>query len=419
MRAQPYPVDRALNLAEPLLAGGSAGIQVSTTRLATRLCTSMVLCTMLTSSLALPLGAKQVPLALPVAVAHLVGIFALTRGRVSTLRMLATAATLAVVVFETALVHRNSSVLSLLYIVAIYASIVVTTSLDPEAVRAIWRGFLRLAAVAAGLGLTQMAVQLVSGGYFLDPVRLLPEQVQLMGYSTTYPVMEGVLPLLKANGMLFVEPSAFSQFLALALLGELWWFRRPAMLGLLTAGLIVSFSGTGILMIAGGLLLGGRVRAALLIGGLGLFAATVLFLTGYGTAFTSRLGEVQRPGTSGFVRFVAPYVAMGESWKDSGTAVVFGYGAGRVEDTDAEFSANYGPIPKVFLEYGLLGLGGFAAIWFSMFAGQALPRQVTGAMLVMYFVAAGSLLQPYTVFALWGLSGGFVLARRAGEEEEG
>lgn len=417
MSIESYSAGRGFQLAEPVTAAADFGTRVSSVSLVARLCTSLVVCTIATSSLALPFGAKQIPLVLPVALAHLVAIFALTRGRVFAPRFFATLGTLGVILFETALVHRNSSVLSLLYIVAIYAPLVTTTSSDRAALETIWRGFLRLAAVAAVLGLMQTAVQFVAGGYFLDPIRLLPEPVQLLGYRTTYPAMEGVLPLLKSNGMLFVEPSAFSQFLALALLGELWWFRRPLMLGLLGAGVIVSFSGTGLLMLAGGLALGGRLRTVALIGGLGLFAGIALALTGYGTAFTSRVGEVQRPGTSGFERFVAPYVAMSEPWSDSWSAVIFGYGAGRVEDIDAEYSANYSPIPKVFLEYGLLGLVGFAVIWGTMFFQQTVPREVVGAMLVMYFVAAGSLLQPYTVFALWALSGGFVHGRNDPEME--
>jgi hypothetical protein len=255
---------------------------------------------------------------------------------------------------------------------------------------------------------TQIAIQTAAGGYYLDPVTLLPENLQLGGYQTTYAAMPGVLPTLKANGMFFVEPSAFSQFLALAFLGELWWFRRPLMLGLLAAGMVVSFSGTGLLMLAGGLALGGRLQAIVVVGLLGVVAAGALSLAGYEDAFASRLGELQRPGTSGYERFVAPYAAMSFSWQDSVTAVLWGYGAGRVEDLETEDAPNFSPVPKVFLEYGLVGLLLFSAVWVTMFGGLAVPRAVVGGMLVMYFIAAGSLLQPYTVFALWGLTAGFV-----------
>jgi hypothetical protein len=208
--------------------------------------------------------------------------------------------------------------------------------------------------------------------------------------------------------MFFVEPSAFSQFLALALLGELWLFRRMRILALLALGLTLSFSGTGLLMVVGGLAFGARPRAMMALAFTGAVAAGVLFASGYEQAFTSRVDEVRRPGTSGYERFVAPFAAMALPWEDSVDAVLWGYGAGRVEDLDTEYAANYSPIPKVFLEYGLIGLAAFAMVWATMFRRLALQRPVVGAMFVMYFLAAGSLLQPYTVFALWGLSAGFL-----------
>ncbi len=377
------------------------------------LCTSLVVMTVVTSRLALPLGAKQVPLTLPVAVAHLVAIALLARGRLSGPRTLAIGFALAVVLFETGLIHRHTSLLSLWYVLAIYVPLVVDTGLDPVALRRIWRIFIRLAGIAAVLGIVQIAGQVAAGGTYFDPVQSLPPRLQLQGYQTTYPIMTGVLPTLKANGMLFVEASAFSQFLALAFLGELWLFRRWSVLVLLASGLVVSFSGTGLLMIAGGLLLGGRVRTMIAVGAIGGIAASVLAVTGYSEAFASRLDEIRRPGTSGYERFVAPFAAMALPWEDSPEAVFWGYGAGQVEELDTEFAANYSPGPKVFLEYGLVGLLAFGVVWLTMFAGLAVPRSVIGSMLVMYFLAAGSFLQPYTVFALWGLTAGFL--RRAPE----
>lgn len=390
-----------------------AADRVSTARVITHLCTSMAVMIMLTSRLALPFGAQQIPLTVPVAVAHLVVIAVLARATISLPRFLATMAAFAVAIFETGLIHRHFSKFSLLYLIAIYAPLVVSTTLEPGALERIWRGFIAVAVLAAVLGITQIAVQTVGGGYYLDPVQLLPENLQLQGYATTYPIMRGVLPTLKANGMLFVEPSAFSQFLALALLGELWFFRRWKVLAVLAGGMVVSFSGTGLMMFAAGLALGGSLRLIIAAGCTGLAAAAVLFVTGYGEAFTARVDEVQRPGTSGYQRFVAPHLAMAVPFEDSVNAVLWGYGAGRVEDIDVEYSANYSPIPKVFLEYGLFGLAAFTAVWIGMFCRLAVPRPITGALWVMYFLAAGSLLQPYTVFTLWALTAGFLKRDRA------
>jgi hypothetical protein len=390
-------------------------VRLSTLRMTSLCCASLVVLTIVSSRFGLPLGAKQIPLTLPVAVAHIGAILLLTGGRLVAARLLATLGMLAVVCFETALVHRHTSMLSLLYVIAIYVPLVAGTDVDDAGLRRIWRAFIYLAVVVAVLGGLQIFVQLAAGGYYLDPVQLLPERIRLMGYSTTYPIMKGVLPTLKANGMLFVEPSAFSQFLALAVLGELWLFRRWSVLAILGGGLVVAFSGTGLLMLGAGIAMGARPRMILSLGAAGAVALAVLVASGYGEAFTSRVDEVRRPGTSGYERFVAPFLAMSEPWQDSVDAVVWGYGAGRVEDLDTEYAANYSPVPKVFLEYGLVGFVAFTLLWLTMFRRLMVPRTIRGAQLVMYFLAAGSLLQPYTVFALWGLTAGF---RRAPREPD-
>jgi hypothetical protein len=102
---------------------------------------------------------------------------------------------------------------------------------------------------------------------------------------------------------------------------------------------------------------------------------------------------------------------MARPWSDSASAVLWGHGAGQVEDLDVEYPANFSAVPKAFLEYGLAGLAAFSALWLAMFLRLAVPREILGALLMIYFIVAGALLQPSTVFFLWALTGGF--ARRA------
>lgn len=380
----------------------------STRRLTIRLWRSMVICSLVFSRMALPLGAKQVPLSLLLAIGHLALIALATRGTCSLPRAVATAVVVAVVLIETLAVHARFSSLSVLYLLAIYVPIILSVGLDEDALRDVWRTFLALMAGVAALGVAQVAGQVVAGGWYIDPVTDLPETLQLAGYQPTYPILRGVIHTLKPNGMIFVEASVFSQFMALALLGEAWLDRRASRLVLFGVALTLAFSGTGLLVLAGGLVLAGHVRLLFATGLAGVAVALAVGLLGYGEAFTSRIDEVRRPGTSGHERFVAPLEAMAKPWRESGEAVAWGYGAGRVEDLDVNGAPNYSAVPKVFLEYGLAGLAAFAALWLSMFRGLVLPRQLTGALAVAYFVAGGALLQPFTVFSLWGLTGGFL-----------
>jgi hypothetical protein len=235
----------------------------------------------------------------------------------------------------------------------------------------------------------------------------VPERFLLSNYNTTYPVLRGVLELLKPNGMFTVEPSFLSQMLGLGLLGELVFQRRPLRIVLLGASLISAFSGTGLVIVLGSLLFISNRKAIIAIAVVAAAAAMVVNYSGYGEAFASRTSELSHPGTSGHERFVAPFTAIAESWTESTPIALFGHGAGQVTNIDNGLDANYSAIPKVALEYGIVGLAAFALMWTAMFQGLAMNRALIVALLLYYLIVSGALLQPFTVFSLWGLTLGF------------
>ena len=105
------------------------------------------------------------------------------------------------------------------------------------------------AAVAAA-GVLQFAAQFVGLGLFsfegIVPSSILFEK----GYNLRIPIT-GSGPLLKSNGFFLVEPSIFSQFMAVALAIEVVSVKRVPLLCLFAAGFMLSFSGTGWLVLAG------------------------------------------------------------------------------------------------------------------------------------------------------------------------
>jgi hypothetical protein len=317
-----------------------------------------------------------------------------------------------VVFFETMLVHEHYSVLSVAYVFAIYIPLALGTSLDGKGhMRQIWGSFISIATLMGILALVQVAVQVVRPEYFIDPIARVPETFLLSNYNTTYPVLRGVIELLKPNGMFAMEPSFLSQILGLGLLGELVFNKRPLRVALLGISLISAFSGTGLMIVFGSLLFLSNTRAMLVTMLVAAAAAEMVNVSGYGEAFASRTSELSQPGTSGHERFVAPFAAIGAAWSDSVPKTLFGRGAGQVTNLDNGLDANYSAIPKVAIEYGIVGLAAFGLMWFSMFQGLALHRGLVVALLLYYLVASGALLQPFTVFSLWGLSLGF--ARKA------
>jgi hypothetical protein len=194
-------------------------------------------------------------------------------------------------------------------------------------------------------------------------------------------------------------------------LGELIFQRRPMRIVLLGASLISAFSGTGLLIVLGSLLFLPNPRAIFATVLVAVAAAGFVNASGYGEAFASRTSELAHPGTSGHERFVAPFTAIVDSWGESIPIALFGHGAGQVTAIDNGLDANYSAIPKVALEYGIGGLAAFVLMWISMFQGLAMHRALVVALLLYYLIVSGALLQPFTVFSLWGLALGFARKR--------
>jgi hypothetical protein len=403
------------NAAYALLPGSRGTVTLRSEKATLMVCKSMVISTIMLSRFAIPLGGdKQIPVSFVVGLLHLAVIATLTGCTFSPRRLVATTLAVLVVFFETLLVHRHFSALSVAYVFAIYMPLALSTSLDPGILmKKVWDTFITMATVLGALALVQVGVQVAHPGLFLDPISLVPERFLLSNYNTTYPVLRGVLELLKPNGMFTVEPSFLSQILGLGLLGELIFQRRPIRIVLLGASLISAFSGTGLLIVLVSLLFLPNPRAILATVLVAAAAAEFVNVSGYGEAFASRTTELSHPGTSGHERFVAPFTAIIDSWSESIPIALFGHGAGQVTTIDNGLDANYSAIPKVALEYGIVGLAAFVLMWISMFQGLAMHRALVVALLLYYLIVSGALLQPFTVFSLWGLTLGF--ARKRGE----
>ena len=110
--------------------------------------------------------------------------------------------------------------------------------------------------------------------------------------------------VMRSNGFFLLEPPVFSQFMAFAIVIEMLYFRRTAFLALYLAGLLVSVSGTGWLMlivfVAAQMMSGSRSRLAT---GLGLVAAATvavvifaLLVPEAGQVLLVRINELQNPG---------------------------------------------------------------------------------------------------------------------------
>jgi hypothetical protein len=217
-------------------------------------------------------------------------------------------------------------------------------------------------------------------------------------------------PIRKATAFVLLEPSFLSQFCALAVIIGLV-LRVPAwQLVLLIAGVASSVSGTGVfLLAAGGVLLLVRAPQLMRVGYVvaAVVAAGLVLYSPVAGLFLDRSGELTETQSSGYSRFVAPYLQVLGGLADAPIRYAIGDGAGTSEDllvTNAEGFSQvvlYVILPKLVYEYGVVA-GGLFLIFLVVATLRGTPwRIVPGSLLFMTFFLSGALLQPQTAFLVW------------------
>ena len=200
--------------------------------------------------------------------------------------------------------------------------------------------------------------------------------------------------IIKSTGFFLAEPSYLSQMAGLGILIEILEFRRPRYLLVMALGFLVAYSGTGLMLLLLFLPLAGlrHSKAGLsallvVIFALGLFATGIIDLS----AFTSRVGEFQDTGASGFSRFVSPFWLTA---KQFGIAplqqLLVGSGPGTVKTFgDAWFSGFPANWFKVLYEYGIIGALIFVCFLASCLRRSSCPGLVVAAIIFAYLFLQG------------------------------
>lgn len=228
------------------------------------------------------------------------------------------------------------------------------------------RVFNRLAAVFALLGIIQFFAQFVVGpefAFFLDLA--LPPDLLLAGFNNLNELgyQAGIY---KANGVFLLEAAFLNQFLCVAVLIELITARRGLYLALYGAGILVTYSGTGLLMLAAiapayilhkryfGLAAAGILAAVLFV----LFADSL----GLGT-FVSRADEFSSDQSSAFARFISIFYLLDSFIFVDPLLTLVGRGPGSVAENFSivSFTAFDPSWGKVMYEYGVIGFAAYFA----------------------------------------------------------
>lgn len=239
---------------------------------------------------------------------------------------------------------------------------------EPVPEREFFRRVTAVLALVAIAGIIQFAVQVVGIRLFsfrgIVPSALLFED----GYNLQIPV--GFGNLFKSNGFFMLEPSVFSQMMALALMFEILVLKRTRVLALFASGLLLSMAGTGWIVLAAfvasvAFSMGRRgvIVSVVTLVMLGLLAVAVSLLApDVAAAFGSRLDEVVRPGTSGHLRFVTPFWLLDDALTQEPAAFLLGIGGGGSERLAMPYEYTVNTPVKIALEYGVPALVTYVAL---------------------------------------------------------
>jgi hypothetical protein len=301
------------------------------------------------------------------------------------------------------------SAFSLVMLGLLYLPFILVAPMTTAGYRRLLWWFQALALVVAASGLLLLLLQLVGAGAWMFPFdRLLPAAFFIPGFNRVIELGGG---LVKANGLWLLEPSLLSQLLAVAILIELRYFVRAWALALLGLGIFVSFSGTGLLLLAVflPLVLIERGHGAWLcvLPVLALGIVWPLADTFPISFFVERLGEFTNPLSSGSMRFFGPYWAAADVFTGRPDLLLFGVGPGGMADAvwHFDYAVQDSSWLKLLVEYGLVGGLPFAVFYaYCLFAGTP-DRLLTAALLFQVLFLGGFLLAFFVQFLVLALVG--------------
>ncbi len=380
----------------------------------------------LAQRLAVPLGPQVVSLTLPAAYLAAGLLLVQSRLRVNRLRLelflLAASCCFAaaLLVFwrdsQAAVVADASSLPSLLLLLVIYALWVLTTpDPAPRQHEAVLRAFVHLMLVLSTVGILQLASQYAGLWEYEDYLRLVvPADFLLPGYNTSARVAY-LSPIYRANAFVFLEPSFFSQYCALALLIAMLLRAPTWRLGLLGGGLVSATSGTGFILLALGVGVIVVRRPDLVtpkLAGAAAAAAILVLASPVAAGLLGRAEEFGRSGSSASLRFIEPYTETIAGLDEGRWRHYIGAGPGSADrlllserQGAGGQAVTYTTAPKLVFEYGLVAGGVFVLfLLVALFGGGSRLSVLPAALFVMTWILSGALLQPHTATLVWLLA---------------
>lgn len=347
--------------------------------------------------LAFPLVNSQIAIALPILLMVTILYLFNNRFNISLIRVVIFTLFTVVILFLT-FFHKLISYNSIFYLIILYLPFLIDMNYKIHSKLNYMLKLQTMIMITAIIGILQFIFQLTGLGFF-DPLTLLPENFLQQGYLTTYSISYGS-DIMKSNGAFYLEPSLFSQFLAISIVIELILFKRWIRIGILAVALLFTFSGTGLMLLAFFLIpiiFTLKPKQTILILLLGFSVGFIFFTSEYGANTLVRTQEYKSSTSSFSIRFINPFNAVVDS---ENSKIIFGHGAGSSDSTIYNYPTNFTVIPKLWYEYGFVPM-----ILFLFFICNFLIKNknklLSFSILFMYLFLSGSLLQPQTIIFIF------------------
>jgi hypothetical protein len=280
----------------------------------------------------------------------------------------------------------------------VYLPFAVVLAPPGDAVAA-WRWTVRVfgnvALFCAVVGIVQFYAQFfIHEEWLFNFHQHLPWRLQgAVGFNTVIPVGE----LYKSNGFFLREPSHFSFLVALALVLELNGARRVLRMAVFGLALLLSYSGTGLLVLAIGLLFPLGRRTVVTVAAAAVLGMAALWLLGdaLNLQFTlERAAEFSSPRSSAYARYVAPVVRMTEEIDALPWSTWVGQGPGTIQRSGRGLHSFDPTWAKLLYEYGLAGLLSMLALVLYAITRPPAPVALRVVLLCGWLAMGGYLLSP-------------------------
>ena len=347
----------------------------------------------------MPLGGTEISFGLAVSLGCVAGLALTGRLQIDTQRLVLFGLVIAAAAASAAVAATTASATSLALFIAIYTPFIFVAATDHRTFLATLGTFQDLVLLCAALGIIQFFAQfLINTAQLFTFQGLLPDAVLLHNFNIVVPLRYGATTF-KSNGFLLLEPSILSQYAALAVLVEVLFFRRFLRLALYAIALIVSYSGTGLLLLGVFLplvILHRRAVGLIVVGLIALALAVALGDLWHMDVLLQRLGEFHSTQSSGFARFISALWLLHDYIIDDPVSLLFGRGPGSISAVlpQVSYVAHDPTWGKLLFEYGIVGTFAFALFFLGCVYPGSHSIWLSSFLLFGFLFFGGMLLDP-------------------------